>query len=220
MRCSAITKEAIIVSKQDKQQSQKIGAKSICVFCGSRPGDAPQYMELADNTGRAIAKADYRLVYGGGGSGLMGATARAAHKAGGDVIGIIPKFLTEIEALLEDVPHEVVPDMHERKRKMYDAADAFIVLPGGFGTMEEVVEIMSWARMRLHAKPIVFLSTNQFWEPLIGSMLKTIEAGFSPEWMRDEVLQADNIKDAMALIEAHWDDKPPAQTVTIEIDEV
>jgi len=107
--------------------------KSICVFCGSRTGNAAHYMALATETGDAIAKSGYRLVYGGGGSGLMGATARAAAKAGGDVLGIIPEFLTEIEELLKDVPHEVVPDMHIRKRKMYDASDAFIVLPGGIG---------------------------------------------------------------------------------------
>jgi len=167
--------------------------KSICVFCGSRTGNAAHYMALATETGDAIAKSGYRLVYGGGGSGLMGATARAAAKAGGDVLGIIPEFLTEIEELLKDVPHEVVPDMHIRKRKMYDASDAFIVLPGGIGTMEEAVEIISWMRMRLHAKPIIFLSTDHYWQPLVDLMLHTIETGFSPAWMTSEILRANTV---------------------------
>lgn len=195
-------------------------SKSICVFCGSRPGNQTQYMTLADETGRHIAQAGYRLVYGGGGSGLMGETARAAFKAGGDVLGIIPEFLTEIEALLKDVPHEVVPDMHERKRKMYDASEAFIVLPGGIGTMEEAVEIISWMRMRLHAKPIVFLSTNDYWQPLIDMMLHTVDAGFSPNWMTSEILRASSITQAMDLIHAHWERKMPERTLKVDIDKV
>ena len=204
----------------DNIPSTKSEKKSICVFCGSRPGNEMQYMELADETGREIAAAGYRLVYGGGGSGLMGETARAAFKAGGDVLGIIPQFLTEIEALLKDVPHEIVPDMHIRKRKMYDASDAFIVLPGGIGTMEEAVEVMSWARMRLHAKPIVFLSTNGYWDPMVDLMLHTIDAGFSPEWMKSEILRAETIGDALNIVSEHRNRTPPDPNISIEIDEV
>jgi len=194
--------------------------KSICVFCGSRPGNQAHYMDLADDTGRQIAQSGYRLVYGGGGSGLMGETARAAHKAGGQVLGIIPEFLTEIEALLKDVPHEIVPDMHIRKRKMYDASDAFIVLPGGIGTMEEAVEIMSWMRMRLHAKPIVFLSTDGYWQPLVDLMLHTIETGFSPEWMKSEILRASSTSQALEIIQKHWQREVVDRTLKIDIDEV
>lgn len=194
--------------------------KSICVFCGSRPGSEPHYIQLAKQTGRAIAQSGYRLIYGGGGSGLMGATARSAHQAGGDILGIIPKFLTEIEALLKDVPHEIVPDMHVRKRKMYDASDAFIVLPGGIGTMEEAVEIMSWLRMRLHAKPIVFLSSDGYWQPIVDMMLHTVEKGFSPEWMTAEILRADTVDDAMKLIQQHWDDVASLPETIIKIDQV
>ena len=177
-------------------------------------------MKLAEQTGQAIAQSGYRLIYGGGGSGLMGATARSAHLAGGDILGIIPKFLTEIEALLKDVPHEIVPDMHIRKRKMYDASDAFIVLPGGIGTMEEAVEIMSWLRMRLHAKPIVFLSTDGYWQPLVNMMLHTVEKGFSPDWMTAEILRADTVDEAMALIQQHWDNAAPLPEAIIKIDQV
>ena len=183
-------------------------SRSICVFCGSRPGNATHYMELADQTGRVIAGGGYRLVYGGGGMGLMGATARAAHKAGGDVLGIIPEFLTEAEALLEDVPHEVVADMHIRKRMMYDASDAFIVLPGGVGTLEEAVELISWMRLQLHHKPIVFLSEDQYWEPLLALLHHTIDKGFSPAWMSDELLRAETPEDALDLIQSLWDNPP------------
>lgn len=179
-------------------------ARSICVFCGSQSGSKPDYKRLAEDVGRLIAQKNYRLIYGGGGSGLMGATARAAHKAGGDILGIIPKFLTEIEALLEDVPHEIVADMHVRKAKMYEAGDAFIVLPGGIGTLEEAVEVMSWLRMRLHSKPIVFVSPDGFWQALIDVFLQTIDAGFAPEWLREETLMAETAPQAMALIEEHW----------------
>ena len=177
-------------------------------------------MQLAERTGREIANQGYRLVYGGGGSGLMGAVARTAFKEKGDVIGIMPTFLTEIEDVLKDVPHEIVPDMHVRKRKMYDASDAFIVLPGGIGTMEEAVEVMSWARMRLHNKPIVFLSTDGYWQPMVDLMLHTIETGFSPDWMKHEILRADTIIDALALITRHWDRAPMAPNASINLDKV
>lgn len=203
-----------------KNSNKAIPARSICVFCGSRPGHETHYIELAQQTGRSIAKAGYRLVYGGGGSGLMGATARAAFQENGDVLGIMPAFLTEIEDVLKNVPHEIVPDMHVRKRKMYDASDAFIVLPGGIGTMEEAVEVMSWARMRLHNKPIVFLSTNGYWDPMVDLMLHTIEAGFSPDWMKNEILRARNIKDALELIGHHWDNSPANLDKAIGIDTV
>ena len=203
-----------------KNSSKAISARSICVFCGSRPGNETHYLELAKRTGRNIAKAGYRLVYGGGGSGLMGATARAAFQENGDVLGIMPAFLTEIEDVLKDVTHEIVPDMHVRKRKMYDASDAFIVLPGGIGTMEEAVEVMSWARMRLHNKPIVFLSTNEYWDPMVDLMLHTIEAGFSPDWMKNDILRARNIDDALELIGQHWDNSPVNLNEEIGIDKV
>ena len=191
-------------------------ARSICVFCGSRPGNETHYMELAEQTGRSIAKASYRLIYGGGGSGLMGATARAAFQEKGDVLGIMPAFLTEIEDVLKDVPHEIVPDMHVRKRKMYQASDAFIVLPGGIGTMEEAVEVMSWARMRLHNKSIVFLSTNEYWDPMVDLMLHTIEAEFSPDWMKSHILRARNSEDALELIERHWNNSTAISGATID----
>ena len=107
--------------------------KSICVYCGSSNDVKPDYLRLAQDLGRSLAQQDIRLVYGGGGVGLMGACARAAHSDGGDVLGIMPRFLLQKERIFEDVPHEIVEDMHTRKQRMFDESDAFIVLPGGIG---------------------------------------------------------------------------------------
>ena len=125
-------------------------AKSVCVFCGSSDAARPEYIEAATALGRALAAARLKLVYGGGGVGLMGATAKAAHAAGGEVLGIIPTFLIGKERALETVEHVVVANMHERKMLMYERSDAFVILPGGIGTLEEVVELMSWRRLGLH----------------------------------------------------------------------
>jgi uncharacterized protein (TIGR00730 family) len=140
--------------------------------------------------GKTIAQKGYRLVYGGGTVGLMYAAAKAAHEAGGDVLGIIPKFLQRIEGNYEDVPHIVVETMHERKKLLFDEAEAFVVLPGGIGTLEEAVETLSWAKLSLHAKPMAFLSTNNYWEPFFGVLDKTIEEKFAPESMLDLVFKS------------------------------
>ena len=127
--------------------------KSICVYCGASDDVQPSYIKLAEELGRELAKRDIRMVYGGGGVGLMGACARAAHESAGDVLGIMPRFLLSKERIYEEVEHRIVDDMHTRKQMMFDESDAFIVLPGGIGTLEEAVEILSWARLGLHAKP-------------------------------------------------------------------
>ncbi len=177
---------------------------SICVFCGSSNAVDEHYFELARETGARIAGAGMRLVYGGGGVGLMGATAKAAFEAGGDVLGIIPDFLQTREITYKDVPHEIVPDMHTRKQKMYDAANAFIVLPGGIGTLEEAIEVISWLRMRLHNKPVVFLDRDDYWQPIIDLITHTIDARFTPEWMRDYLFRANTADEAIDLITKAW----------------
>jgi uncharacterized protein (TIGR00730 family) len=124
--------------------------RSVCVFCGSSDAADPAYLAAAGDLGRALAAADLRLVYGGGGVGLMGATARAAHEAGGKVLGIIPNFLVGKERAMEDVEHEVVTSMHERKQRFFEESDGYVILPGGIGTLEEVIELLSWRRLDLH----------------------------------------------------------------------
>lgn len=157
---------------------------SICVYCGSSNDVNADYLRLAQELGRTLALQGIRLVYGGGGVGLMGACARAVHSEGGDVLGIMPRFLLQKERIFEDVPHEIVEDMHTRKQRMFDESDAFIVLPGGIGTLEEAVEMLSWARLGLHAKPMAFLDEDGFWTPFFQLMDHIINGKFTPEEFR------------------------------------
>ncbi len=140
---------------------------SICVYCGSGPGTDPAYVEAAETLGRGMAAHDIGLTYGGGSVGLMGTIARSVLDAGGSVTGIIPEFLEEREVMLRKVTDLIVTkDMHERKKLMFNKADAFVALPGGIGTLEEVVEMMTWAQLGQHQKPILLANIKGFWEPL------------------------------------------------------
>ena len=154
--------------------------KSVCVFCGSSDAADPAWLDAAGDLGRALAAADLRLVYGGGGVGLMGATAHAAHAAGGEVLGIIPDFLVGKERALEIVQHEVVASMHERKQRFFEESDGFVILPGGIGTLEEIVELLSWRRLDLHHMPVVFYSPDGFWDPLFALFQHTVDAKLTP----------------------------------------
>ncbi len=162
--------------------------KSLCVYCGSRAGNDPDFLRAAQFIGREAARRDWRIVYGGGKLGLMGATAGAARDAGGKVFGIIPDFLVEMEGVLDGVDHVIVKTMHERKIRMFDDADAVLTLPGGIGTLEELIEVLSWARLALHRKPIVVLNLNGFWEPLKTLLTHIVEEGLAaPELLGDLV---------------------------------
>ncbi|MFN3582969.1 TIGR00730 family Rossman fold protein [Phenylobacterium sp.] len=154
--------------------------QSVCVFCGSSDAADPAYLAAAADLGRALAAAKLRLVYGGGGVGLMGATARAAHEAGGEVLGVIPDFLVGAERALETVEHLIVGSMHERKSIMFEQSDGFVVLPGGIGTLEEIVELLSWRRLELHQKPVVFHNPGGFWKPLFDLFQHTVDARLTP----------------------------------------
>ena len=175
---------------------------SVCVYCGSSETTRPEYLDLATRFGAALAARKLRLVYGGGAVGLMGRCARAAHEAGGDVLGIMPRFLERREIVFEAVPHRMVDTMHERKHIMFDESDAFVVLPGGIGTLEEAVETLSWRRLDLHRKPVVFLSEDDFWEPFFALMQHTIDAGLTPASFHDAVVNAHSIEQCFAALEA------------------
>jgi len=175
--------------------------KSICVYCGSSNDVKSEYLRLAMETGRTLAQKERRLVYGGGGVGLMGACARAAHSEGGDVLGIMPKFLLKKEMIFEAVEHRIVDDMHTRKQMMFDESDAFIVLPGGIGTLEEAVEMLSWARLGLHAKPMAFLDEDGFWDPFFELMEHIIEGRFTPEAFRANLVHTDTPEAAIQALE-------------------
>jgi uncharacterized protein (TIGR00730 family) len=156
---------------------------SVCLFCGSSNAAAPAYLEAAAAFGRILADEGVRLVYGGGGIGLMGAAAKAAHQAGGAVLGVMPEFLRHREVIYDDVETVVVRNMHERKRIMFDQSDAFAVFPGGIGTLEEVVELISWRRLELHRKPIVFLNQDGFWDPFFALISHTVRQRVTPDWL-------------------------------------
>lgn len=153
--------------------------RSVCVYCGSHEGRDPAYADAARALGRAFAANNVRLIYGGARIGVMGAIAREMLDNGGEVTGIIPKFLTELEGTFTDVTELVVTeDMHERKRQMFDRADGFVALPGGIGTLEELVEMMTWLQLGQHRKPIVVANIAGFWQPLIDLISHMTGEGF------------------------------------------
>ncbi len=142
--------------------------QAVCVYCGSGPGTKPVYTQTARTLGNNLAQSGIRLIYGGGGMGLMGEVARATIKEGGKVTGIIPDFLSEREHMLKDADELIVTgDMHERKRLMFERSDAFVALPGGIGTLEELVEQLTWSQLGQHRKPIILANIDGFWDPFV-----------------------------------------------------
>lgn len=175
--------------------------RSVCVYCGSSESTRQEYHDLATRMGQALAARGMRLIYGGGSVGLMGRCARGALDAGGDVLGIMPRFLEKREIVLGEAPHRMVDTMHERKLIMFNEADAFVVLPGGIGTLEEAVEVLSWRRLDLHDKPIVFLSEDDFWAPFFHLLQHTVEANLTPASFRDAVSNAHSLEECFAALE-------------------
>ena len=177
--------------------------RTVCVYCGSSPGTDPAYIESARAFGRLLAENGIGLVYGGGGDGLMGEIANTVLDHGGTVTGIIPEFLAAREHANKRVPGLIVTrDMHERKRKMFDLADAFVALPGGVGTLEELVEQLTWVQLGQHKKPVLAANIGGFWDPLralIDHMraLQFIRGEFSVN-----LLIADKITDILPMLEA------------------
>ncbi len=154
--------------------------KSVCVFCGSREGADPAFMGAARAFGHALASEGYRLVYGAGDIGLMGAVARAAMAAGGDTFGVIPEHLMRREIGKRDLGAFVVTEtMHERKKVMFMNADAIVTLPGGPGSLDELFEILTWRQLGLHEKPVYLLNTKGYWTPLIDLLGHLVENGFA-----------------------------------------
>lgn len=176
--------------------------KSICVYCGSGFGDDPVFAKNAAALGRAMAEQGIDLVYGGGNVGLMGTVAQAVLDHGGYVTGIIPDFLKSREKLLDDIQETiVVPDMHTRKRLMFEKADAFVALPGGIGTLEELVEQMTWAQLGRHTKPILILSTKGFWKPLLTLFAHMRDQGFIRPGLELNYLVAEKVEDVVPMLQ-------------------
>jgi uncharacterized protein (TIGR00730 family) len=178
--------------------------QSICVYCASGPGNNPAFMDAAKSFGRILAENRIRLVYGGGSVGLMGAVADAALDHGGAVTGVIPDFLVNREHMLVRVQERIVTsDMHERKRVMFERADAFVALPGGVGTLEELVEQMTWAQLGRHKKPILILNVARFWDPLCALLDQMEELEFIRRGMTVKYLVAERVEEILPrLIEA------------------
>lgn len=154
--------------------------RSLCVFCGSREGIDPAYHAAALRLGQLMGERGVRLVYGGGSIGLMGVVADAVIAAGGEAVGVIPDFLIQYEVGHRRLQDLVVTDsMHDRKRRMFEMADAFVILPGGLGTLDETFEIVTWKQLRLHDSPIVVLDVNGYWSPLLDLLGAIIAAGFA-----------------------------------------
>ena len=176
--------------------------RSICVYCGSGFGSDPVFAESAAILGRDLARSGISLVYGGGNVGLMGTVARSVLDHGVIVTGIIPDFLKSRERMLDDVQETiVVPDMHTRKRLMFDRADAFVALPGGIGTLEELVEQMTWAQLGQHRKPILLLSISGFWKPLLVLLAHMREQGFIRSSFEVTYLVAERVEDIVPMLQ-------------------
>ena len=177
--------------------------RNVCVYCGSSAGTNPRFGEAADALGRALGEAGVGLVFGGGGDGLMGRVARATLAAGGRVTGIIPKFLVAREhALIDGQELVVVDSMHQRKQLMFDRADAFIALPGGVGTLEELVEQLTWAQLQRHRKPVLLADIDGFWRPLLALFAHMRNLGFIREQFEVRYLVAEKIEDALPMLRA------------------
>lgn len=176
--------------------------RSVCLFCGASETADPEYLEAARVFGRMAAEQNWRLVYGGGGVGLMGESARAAHAAGGRVLGVMPGFLRSRERLFDEVETVIVPSMHERKLLMYDQSDAFVVAPGGIGTLEEAVEILSWKRLDLHHKPVIFLNLHGFWNTFFALMQHSVAEGMTPPSFLQAYQVCETVEEAFALLDA------------------
>ncbi|MCD6074024.1 MAG: hypothetical protein K0Q70_907 [Rhodospirillales bacterium] len=172
--------------------------KTVCVYCGSGPGTNPSFVEAAVDFGRALARNKVGLVYGGGSVGLMGAIATSTLDHGGIVTGIIPDFLTAREHALSRVQEMIVTrDMHERKRLMFERSDAFVALPGGVGTLEELVEQLTWQQLGRHSKPIMLANVDGFWEPLLALLAHMRDTAFIRPTLAVNVLQADRVEDIL-----------------------
>jgi uncharacterized protein (TIGR00730 family) len=193
---------------------------TICVYCGSGPGNDPVFLKAAEALGREIAKSGIGLVYGGGNVGLMGTIARSVLDHGGAVTGIIPDFLKSRERMLDGVQETViVPDMHTRKRLMFERADAFVALPGGIGTLEELVEQMTWAQLGQHTKPILMLSVNGFWRPLLQLLAHMRQYGFIRAGLELNYLVAEKVEEVVPMLRAaarRLPDTPREKAVLIE----
>lgn len=194
------------MNKQSNSAARKPAKpRNICVYCGSGPGNNPVYTSAATALGQALAKSGIGLVYGGGSLGLMGTVARATLDAGGHVTGIIPEFLSEKEHMLREADELIVTtDMHERKRLMFEKSDAFVALPGGIGTLEELVEQLTWSQLGRHRKPIVVANIAGFWAPFLSLLSHMKADAFIRNGLDVSFAVVDTAEKIVPAVEASW----------------
>jgi uncharacterized protein (TIGR00730 family) len=179
--------------------------KWIAVFCASMDGAKPEYLAMAHDMGRKIAERGYGVVYGGATVGAMGAVANAALAAGGAVMGVIPDVIMDLEIGHQGLTElHVVHTMHERKALQAERADAFVALPGGYGTLDEFIETITWAKLKIHAKPCVLVNTGGFYDGLLTFLDRCMSEGFLKQQHRDLVLVARDAGEALAIVEREW----------------
>ena len=179
----------------------------VCVFCAAADGARPEYLQAASDLGKLLVDQGIELVYGGGGRGLMGAVAESVLARGGKAVGVITRFLVDKELAHKRLTAlHVVHTMHERKMMMYERSDAFVVLPGGIGTLEEIVELLSWRRLDLHQKPIVFHNPGGFWNPFFELIRHTIDARLTPPSLASAWRAVEKAEDVTPAVQA-WDDE-------------
>lgn len=177
--------------------------RSVCVFCGARPGARPSYTDAARATGQLLAAEGWRLVYGAGDVGLMGEVARSAQAAGAATMGVIPTHLMAMEVGKRDLTQLVITeDMHERKKVMFMNSDAIVVLPGGAGSLDEFFEVLTWAQIGLHKKPIFLLDTEGYWQPLIGLLQHVVAEGFASASLLDQFTTISDVEGLRAALRA------------------
>jgi uncharacterized protein (TIGR00730 family) len=188
-------------------------ARRVAVYCGSANGSNAAYLDEAKRLGTAIAGAGLGLVYGGASIGLMGAVADAALAGGAEVIGILPEVLSGSEIAHRGLTQlEMVPTMHERKARMVKLADAFLMLPGGYGTLDEMMEIVTWKQLRLHAKPCILINTAGYWDGLLAFLDRAVEAGFLKAENRRLLEVAMGAQEAIEILRSSWFDDSPVIT--------
>ena len=196
-------KVPVVALRGGLSSSENTVGVNICVFCGSSMGASPVYKEAAAALAAAIVEKGWSLVYGGGQVGLMGVVANTVLELGGEVTGVIPRFLNTREVAHNGVTHlEIVETMHERKALMEKRSDAFVALPGGFGTYEELMEIVTWGQLGLHRKPIGVLNVDGFYDPLLAQMEKGIECGFIGEQFRELMVSSGEVSELVGLLES------------------
>jgi len=178
--------------------------KSVCVYCGSRPGARPAYMAQAGETGSMLARNGWRLVYGAGDVGIMGMVARATQAAGGQSLGVIPVHLINREKGKRELDTFVVTEtMHERKKVMFMNADAIVMLPGGAGSLDEFFEVLTWRQLGLHAKPVILLDTEGYWTPLRSLLDHVVREGFADPTLLAYVTIAEDVAALELALQAH-----------------